>query len=97
MKHVGWIVLLSCFCVGFVGCGGEESEIEVVEGETEEFTGDCAALVACHVGLQESAIAAGAPDKSDEAILAECETLVRDDYGNDEAACSAGLDDYSCP
>ena len=97
MKNCLWIALLSCFLMGVVGCGGEEDEAEVVVAEEAEFVGDCAALVECHIGLQDAAVAASGIDKSDEDIRSECETLVRDDYGNDEAACTAGLEDYTCP
>jgi len=83
--------------MGFVGCGGEEDEAEVVVAEEAEFVGDCAALIECHIDLQGAALAGTDIDKSDETIRSECETLVRDDYGNDEAACTAGLDDYNCP
>lgn len=97
MKHGVWIAWMACLSLGLVGCGGEESEAEVTaEADTAAFMGDCAVLVDCHIELQQSAIDAGAPPKSDDAIRAECETLVTDDYGNDEAACTAGLEDYGC-
>jgi hypothetical protein len=81
--------------MGFVGCGGDEDEVEA--SEEVVFVGDCAALVECHIGLQEVALNVSGFEKSDSFIRSECETLVIDDYGNDEAACSVGLEELSCP
>ena len=78
-----------------LGCGGDEEEAD----SAVTLSGACLDLVECHEEMSAAVVAQTDTPKSETQIRFECETLVMDDFDNDEAACSVGLEDMllMCP